>query len=74
VVLGAVDLEGRCAGPKRRVPRGDRQEGLADLAQLLANYGTMSGAAYADGDLDLDEDVDLSDLAALLSVYGTVCP
>jgi len=48
--------------------------GLADLAQLLANYGATSGAAYADGDLDLDEDVDLSDLAALLSVYSTVCP
>jgi hypothetical protein len=43
------------------------------LAQLLANYGTTSGAAYEDGDLDRDGDVDLTDLAALLSVYGTTC-
>ena len=26
------------------------------------------------GDLDGDEDVDLTDLAALLAVYGTTCP
>ena len=43
---------------------------LADLATLLANYGTTTGADYGDGDLDEDGDVDLTDLAALLSVYG----
>lgn len=53
---------------------GDGDIDLADLAQLLANYGTTSGASYEDGDIDLDGDVDLSDLAALLSVYGTTCP
>ena len=47
---------------------------LSDLAQLLANYGTTSGATYEDGDLDGDGDVDLSDLAGLLAVYGTTCP
>ncbi len=52
---------------------GDRDIDLADLAQLLANYGTTSGAVYEDGDLDYDGDVDLSDLAALLAVYGTTC-
>jgi hypothetical protein len=31
------------------------------------------GAAYEDGDLDGDGDVDLSDLSALLAVYGTSC-
>ena len=52
---------------------GDNDIDLADLAQLLANYGTTSGATYEDGDLDGDGDVDLSDLAALLAVYGTAC-
>jgi hypothetical protein len=46
---------------------------LSDLAQLLGNYGTASGAVYEDGDLDGDGDVDLSDLAALLGQYGTTC-
>jgi hypothetical protein len=46
---------------------------LADLAQMLAHYGTASGAAYHDGDLDGDGDVDLADLAALLAVYDTDC-
>jgi hypothetical protein len=53
---------------------GDNDVDLADLAQLLANYGTTEGAAYEDGDLDEDGDVDLADLAALLAVYGTTCP
>ena len=52
---------------------GDNDIDIADLAALLANYGTTSGAAYEDGDLDGDGDVDLSDLAALLAVYGTPC-
>ena len=46
---------------------------LSDLAELLAHYGTTSGATPADGDVDCDGDVDLSDLAALLAVYGTTC-
>ena len=53
---------------------GDNDIDLADLAQLLSNYGMPSGAVYEDGDLDADGDVDLSDLAALLAVYGTTCP
>jgi hypothetical protein len=53
---------------------GDCVVDLTDLAQLLANYGVASGAAYEQGDLDGDGDVDLSDLSALLSAYGTVCP
>ncbi|MBU0617624.1 MAG: choice-of-anchor J domain-containing protein, partial [Planctomycetes bacterium] len=52
---------------------GDDDIDLADLAQLLAHYGTTSGASYEDGDLDGDGDVDLADLAALLAVYGTTC-
>jgi hypothetical protein len=52
---------------------GDGDVDLADLAQLLANYGVTSGAGPDDGDLDGDGDVDLADLAALLAVYGTPC-
>jgi len=48
----------------------DEDVDLADLAMLLSNYGTTSGAVYEDGDMDCDGDVDLSDLAALLAVYG----
>jgi hypothetical protein len=53
---------------------GDGDVDLADLSQLLANYGVTSGAEYEDGDLDGDGDVDLTDLSALLAVYGTTCP
>jgi hypothetical protein len=52
---------------------GDNDVDLADLAQLLGNYGMTSGASYEDGDLDGDGDVDLADLAGLLGVYGTTC-
>jgi probable HAF family extracellular repeat protein len=52
---------------------GDADVDLSDLAQVLANYGTTSGADYEDGDLDGDGDVDLADLSALLAVYGTTC-
>lgn len=53
---------------------GDDDIDLSDLSALLANYGTTSGATYADGDLDGDGAVGLSDLSAMLGVYGTPCP
>ncbi|MFQ5805662.1 MAG: hypothetical protein ACE5I3_04345 [Phycisphaerae bacterium] len=53
---------------------GDWMVDLTDLATLLSNYGTTSGASYEDGDIDGDGDVDLADLAALLSNYGMTCP
>jgi len=53
---------------------GDGDVDLADLAVLLAHYGTTGGAQYEDGDLDGDGDVDLADLSGLLAVYGTTCP
>jgi len=53
---------------------GDGCIDLSDLAMLLANYGTTSGATFADGDSNGDGDVDLSDLSALLAVYGPTCP
>ena len=55
---------------------GDCIVGLADLAQLLANYGVTSGATPGQGDIDPpggDGDVDLGDLAALLAQYGDDC-
>ncbi|MCC6360597.1 MAG: hypothetical protein IT450_17805 [Phycisphaerales bacterium] len=52
---------------------GDGQVDLSDLATLLSNFGTPSGAGADQGDLDADGDVDLSDLAALLGNFGTIC-
>lgn len=46
---------------------------MDDAEALLQHYGMTSAVSYEDGDLDLDEDVDLADLAAILSVYGTSC-
>jgi hypothetical protein len=69
VAIVAGDTGSPCPGDLD----GDGVVGLADLAQLLANYGTAAGMTYEDGDLDGDGDVDLSDLAALLAVYNTRC-
>lgn len=52
---------------------GDGAVTLTDLATLLANFGTLSGATRAQGDMDFDHDVDLTDLARLLAVYGSTC-
>jgi probable HAF family extracellular repeat protein len=46
---------------------------LTDLAILLSNFGTLSGATLEDGDLNGDGAVDLTDLAAMLSSFGTTC-
>lgn len=64
-----LDVESTCPGDLD----GDLDIDLADLAQLLTNYGVTSGATYEMGDLDGDGAVQLNDLAALLSVYGTTC-
>ncbi len=49
---------------------------LADLAGLLASFGSSAGDANYDSkaDLDQDGDVDLSDLAGLLAKFGLACP
>jgi hypothetical protein len=52
---------------------GDGTVGLGDLAVLLDNYGTTSGATGTDGDLNCDGRINLTDLAGLLSVYGSTC-
>lgn len=43
---------------------------ITDLAILLSNFGTTSGAVYGDGDLNEDGDVDIEDLAQLLANFG----
>jgi hypothetical protein len=52
---------------------GDCVVSLADLAQLLGNYGCPAGCMREEGDLDGDTDVDIADLAALLAQYGDDC-
>jgi hypothetical protein len=52
---------------------GDRTVQLADLATLLAHFGTTQGAAYADGDINGDGAVALDDLATLLAFFGRRC-
>ncbi len=51
---------------------GDGDVDLADLAELLAAYGSCTGDANYNPDADLDDSgcVDLSDLAMLLAHYG----
>ncbi|MCA9243088.1 MAG: hypothetical protein KDA32_03970 [Phycisphaerales bacterium] len=55
---------------------GDGVIGLADLAQLIAAFGTSLGDPNYDPGADItgDDAVGLSDLALLLSVFGTSCP
>lgn len=52
---------------------GDADVDIQDLATLLANFGTPSGAGADQGDLDGDGDVDLQDLAGLLGAFGSNC-
>ena len=66
-----------------RAGGGDCVVDLGDLSVLLANFGTTSGATFADGDIDPplnldtlavgDGDVDLADLSRLLAAYGADC-
>lgn len=45
---------------------------ITDLSIQLSNFGTPSGAGWADGDMDCDGDVDIVDLALTLSSFGYV--
>lgn len=56
-----VDLDGNCI------------VNLSDLTQLLAGFGTPSGATNEQGDVDGDGDVDLTDLTNLLARFGNMC-
>ncbi len=52
---------------------GDRVVNLTDLAILLSNFGTGTGATRSDGDLNGDGAVSLTDLAIVLAVFGGAC-
>ncbi|MBI5863730.1 MAG: hypothetical protein HZB38_04335 [Planctomycetes bacterium] len=65
-----VSLTRRCPGDVN----GDQLVDLTDLATLLSNFGTLSGATRADGDQDRNGSVDLIDLAILLAQFGAPCP
>ena len=53
---------------------GDGVVDLTDLSIMLSNFGTPSGATFAQGDMNGDGDVDLEDLAQLLAAFGKNCP
>lgn len=67
--LGTWRLAAPCPGDVN----GDGSVELFDLAIVLTNFGTPSGATLADGDFDSDADVDLLDLATLLTNFGGSC-
>lgn len=52
---------------------GDSDIDLQDLAILLSNFGTLSGASRSDGDFNGDGAVRLDDLSDLLAAFGTDC-
>lgn len=52
---------------------GNREVTIADLAILLANYGSTSASTF-EGDLTGDYIVDIADLSILLAHYGDQCP
>lgn len=62
-----------CTTPCRGDLDGNHTIDLIDLATLLSNFGTPSGATAAQGDIDSDGDVDLADLAVLLTAFGGSC-
>jgi hypothetical protein len=73
---GSIIVDNVYLGPPASCPGdldGNLQVNIADLALLLSNFGTLSGAAPEDGDLTGDGAVTLADLALILSVFGTSC-
>jgi len=61
--------------PCRADATGDCLVDIADLAVILANFGQSPalGLAPANGDIDIDTDVDMQDLVGVLSAMGTNC-
>jgi hypothetical protein len=53
---------------------GDCLVNITDLAILLVNFGTTTGAAFGDGDLTGDGAVNISDLSIVLVGFGAICP
>lgn len=52
----------------------DAHVDIVDLTQLLAGFGTTSGATLAQGDVTGDGAVNLEDLTMLLASFGATCP
>lgn len=52
----------------------DSNVDIADLTQLLAGFGTPSGATLDQGDVNRDGAVNLEDLTLLLANFGVNCP
>jgi len=52
---------------------GDGDVDMSDLATVLRNYGTTSGATWEMGDFDGDGDVDIYDLVATIENFDPDC-
>ncbi len=76
---GSFRLVGGFWNPVSAIPcdgdlNGDRFVSLPDIAILLSNFGTASGATFDMGDLNGDGAVSLPDLSLCLANFGFICP
>ena len=63
-------LEARVVVPEPGDANGDGVVDVSDLGVLATNYGTTSGAEWADADFTGDGKVDVSDLGIFSMAYG----
>lgn len=70
IVISGIVAHGVCAEDVNA----DGNVDIADLAILLANFGTPAGALPSGGDIDGNGSVDLQDLGLLLALFGGACP
>ena len=60
--------------PSLSARHGDSIVSISDLSNQLSHFGQSVGVTFSEGDTDCDGDVDLQDLATLLSNFGETLP